>query len=58
MEFMYDLLLKGGHVIDPKNNINEKMDVAVKDKKMKKSTSVRASSKSVLKKDVLKKVCA
>lgn len=34
MEYMYDLLLKGGHVIDPKNNINEKMDVAVKDKKI------------------------
>lgn len=27
----YDLLLKGGHVIDPKNNINQIMDVAVKD---------------------------
>jgi dihydroorotase len=25
----YDLLLKGGHVIDPKNNINSVMDVAV-----------------------------
>ena len=25
----YDLLLKGGHVIDPKNNIDTKMDVAV-----------------------------
>ena len=25
----YDLLLKGGHVIDPKNNINGVMDVAV-----------------------------
>jgi len=25
----YDLLLKGGHVIDPKNNISEVMDVAV-----------------------------
>ncbi len=24
-----DLLLKGGHVIDPKNNINTKMDVAI-----------------------------
>lgn len=27
----YDLLLKGGHVIDPKNGIDEPMDVAVKD---------------------------
>lgn len=26
---MYDLLLKGGHVIDPKNNIDQKMDVAI-----------------------------
>ncbi|MES2872629.1 MAG: amidohydrolase/deacetylase family metallohydrolase [Bacteroidota bacterium] len=25
----YDLLLKGGHLIDPKNGINEKMDVAI-----------------------------
>ncbi len=25
----YDLLLKGGHVIDPKNNLNEARDVAV-----------------------------
>ena len=24
-----DLLLKGGHVIDPKNQINSKMDVAI-----------------------------
>lgn len=27
----YDLLLKGGHVIDPKNGINEVMDVAIRD---------------------------
>jgi dihydroorotase len=27
----YDLLLKGGHVIDPKNNIDGIMDVAVRD---------------------------
>jgi len=27
----YDLLLKGGHVIDPKNNINAVLDVAIKD---------------------------
>ena len=30
----FDLLIKGGHVIDPKNNINGVMDVAVKDKKI------------------------
>ncbi len=29
-QFTYDLLLKGGHVIDPKNNISKVMDVAVK----------------------------
>jgi dihydroorotase len=27
----YDLLLKGGHVIDPKNNIDEPRDVAIRD---------------------------
>ncbi len=30
----YDLLLKGGHVIDPANNIDTVMDVAVSDKKI------------------------
>jgi dihydroorotase len=25
----YDLILKGGHLIDPKNKINEKMDLAI-----------------------------
>ena len=25
----YDIILKGGHLIDPKNKINEKMDVAI-----------------------------
>lgn len=30
----YDLLLKGGHVIDPKNDINEVMDVAIADMKI------------------------
>jgi dihydroorotase len=29
----YDLLLKGGHVIDPANGIDEQRDVAIKDKK-------------------------
>jgi dihydroorotase len=27
----YDLLLKGGHLIDPKNDINEPMDIAIAD---------------------------
>jgi dihydroorotase len=30
----YDLLLKGGHVIDPKNNIDGLMDVAIRDGKI------------------------
>ncbi len=25
----YELLLKGGHIIDPKNKVNEKMDIAI-----------------------------
>ena len=30
----YDLVLKGGHVIDPKNNRNQLLDVAIKDDKI------------------------
>lgn len=30
----YDILLKGGHLIDPKNKINEKMDIAIKQGKI------------------------
>ncbi len=30
----YDLLLKGGHVIDPKNKLNEIRDVAIRDRKV------------------------
>lgn len=30
----YDLLLKGGHVLDPKNNINRRMDVAIQGNKI------------------------
>lgn len=30
----YNIVIKGGHVIDPKNNIDEVMDVAVKDGKI------------------------
>ena len=33
-EKTYDLLLKGGHVIDPANNIDKKMDVGIKGKKI------------------------
>ncbi len=34
-EFDYDVLLKGGHVIDPANNIFSNMDVGIKDRKIK-----------------------
>ena len=30
----YDLTLKGGHVIDPKNQIDGIMDVGIKDRKI------------------------
>jgi dihydroorotase len=30
----YSIVIKGGHVIDPKNNINDVMDIAVKDGKI------------------------
>ncbi len=35
----YDMLLKGGHLIDPKNNINERMDIAVSEGKIAKVSS-------------------
>jgi len=31
---MYDIVIKGGHVIDPKNNINSEMDVAIRNGKI------------------------
>ena len=31
---MYDLLIKGAHVVDPLNHVNGKADVAVKDGKI------------------------
>lgn len=30
----YNIVIKGGHIIDPKNSINEPMDIAVKDGKI------------------------
>ena len=30
----YNIVIKGGHLIDPQNNINELMDVAIKDGKI------------------------
>jgi len=35
VEKIYDLVLKGGHVIDPFNKIDGKMDVGIKDRKIK-----------------------
>lgn len=35
----YDLLVKGGHVVDPKNNLDRIMDVAIKDGKIAKVDS-------------------
>jgi len=32
----YSIVIKGGHVIDPKNNIDEVMDVAIDSSKIKK----------------------
>lgn len=41
----YDLLIRNGHVIDPKNSIDAKMDVAVKDGKIARvANSIPASS--------------
>ncbi len=41
----YDLLLKGGHVIDPKNKVNAPMDVAINDGKVAKvAANIPASS--------------
>jgi len=45
----YDLIIKNAHLIDPKNNINEKMDIAVAEGKIVKITSnINESSKSVI----------
>jgi dihydroorotase len=43
----YDLLLKGGHVIDTKNNIDDVMDVAIKDGVIAKVASDIPSSSAV-----------
>lgn len=41
----YDILLKGGHLIDPKNKINEKMDIAINQGKIALlATDISASS--------------
>ncbi len=30
----YNIVIKGGHIIDPKNNVNSVMDIAIKDGKV------------------------
>ena len=47
VEKAYDLLLKGGHVIDPANKIDGKMDVGVKNKKIKRVASEISSDEAV-----------
>lgn len=42
----YDLLLKGGHVIDPKNNISRRMDVAIASRKIAKVAANIAPSEA------------
>lgn len=42
----YDLLLKGGHVIDPKNSINAVMDVAIADGKIAEVASVISADRA------------
>ncbi|WP_395808646.1 amidohydrolase/deacetylase family metallohydrolase [Daejeonella sp.] len=45
----YNIIIKGGHVIDPKNNINRVMDVAITDGKISKvASSIDASQASHL----------
>ena len=39
----YDILIKNGHLIDPKNDIDQKMDIAVTDGKV-----VRVASKTMV----------
>jgi dihydroorotase len=43
----YDLLLKGGHVIDAKNNIDTLMDVAIRDGKIAKVAKVIPASTAI-----------
>lgn len=42
----FDLLIKNGHVIDPKNQIDSKMDVAIKDGKIAKVSNTISASQS------------
>ena len=43
----YDIVIKGGHVIDAKNKIDKPMDIAINDGKIAKvAASIDAASKS------------
>jgi dihydroorotase len=46
MSQQYDLLLKGGHVLDPKNGINGRMDVAIQGSKIAKVAAAIDSSQA------------
>lgn len=48
----YDLVLKGGHVIDPKNNISGRRDVAIKDGKIARVEAKIPAAKAVKSVDV------
>lgn len=47
VEKAYDLLLKGGHVIDPANKIDGNMDVGIKNRKIKNVASEISSDEAV-----------
>ncbi len=53
----YDLLIKNGHVIDPKNHIDSKMDVAIADGKIAKVAKQIDSSQSKKTIDANRLVC-
>ena len=42
----YDIIIKGGHVLDAKNNINQVLDVAIKDGTIAKVESNIAANKA------------
>ena len=43
---IYDILLKNGTIIDPSNNINSKLDIAISGKKIAKVSKSIDESKS------------
>ena len=54
----YDLVLKGGHLIDPKNKISGRRDVAIKDGKIAAVEANITPAKGVKTIDVAKSACA